>query len=134
VENKTAVVLYGAGAVVVLWLSNTVVGAIDAVPLVRPRVWRAAAAAPGAPLCGRVRLQARTHKSVPKLARAPRSLPPRHARTRNSQTRPHPPTPTPPNASPLQIPKLFELVGLGYTAWFVYRYLLFQSSREELVK
>jgi hypothetical protein len=27
-----------------------------------------------------------------------------------------------------------ELVGLGYTAWFVWRYLLFKSSREELVK
>ncbi|KAI8474210.1 MAG: CAAD domains of cyanobacterial aminoacyl-tRNA synthetase-domain-containing protein [Monoraphidium minutum] len=37
------------------------------------------------------------------------------------------------NTLPL-VPKLFELVGLGYTAWFVYRYLLFQSSRDELVK
>ena len=26
----------------------------------------------------------------------------------------------------LQLPKLLELVGLGYTAWFVYRYLLFK--------
>lgn len=34
----------------------------------------------------------------------------------------------------LQIPKVFELVGLGYTAWFTYRYLLFKSSREELVQ
>jgi hypothetical protein len=25
-----------------------------------------------------------------------------------------------------QLPKLLELVGLGYTAWFVYRYLLFK--------
>jgi hypothetical protein len=31
------------------------------------------------------------------------------------------------------IPKLFELVGLGYAGWFTYRYLLFKSSREELV-
>ena len=31
------------------------------------------------------------------------------------------------------VPKLLELVGLGYTAWFVYRYLLFKSSREELL-
>ncbi|GBF94234.1 hypothetical protein Rsub_06504 [Raphidocelis subcapitata] len=65
VENKTGVVLYGAGAVVLLWLSSTIVGAINHVPL---------------------------------------------------------------------IPKVFELVGLGYTAWFVYRYLLFKSNREELVK
>lgn len=26
----------------------------------------------------------------------------------------------------LQLPKLFELVGLGYSAWFTYRYLLFK--------
>ena len=25
-----------------------------------------------------------------------------------------------------QLPKLLELVGLGYTAWFTYRYLLFK--------
>ncbi|CAK0784513.1 hypothetical protein CVIRNUC_007717 [Coccomyxa viridis] len=36
------------------------------------------------------------------------------------------------NAVPL-LPKLLELVGLGYSAWFVYRYLLFKSSREELL-
>jgi hypothetical protein len=26
----------------------------------------------------------------------------------------------------LQLPKLMELVGLGYTSWFIYRYLLFK--------
>jgi hypothetical protein len=26
----------------------------------------------------------------------------------------------------LQLPKLLELVGLGYSAWFTYRYLLFK--------
>lgn len=41
-------------------------------------------------------------------------------------------TPTPPARA--QLPKLFELVGLGYSAWFTYRYLLFKSSREELVE
>lgn len=25
-----------------------------------------------------------------------------------------------------QLPKIMELVGLGYTGWFVYRYLLFK--------
>ncbi len=25
-----------------------------------------------------------------------------------------------------QLPKLMELVGLGYTSWFIYRYLLFK--------
>lgn len=36
------------------------------------------------------------------------------------------------NGIPL-LPKLFELVGLAYTSWFVYRYLLFKSSRAELI-
>ena len=30
----------------------------------------------------------------------------------------------------LQLPKLLELVGLGYSAWFVYRYLLFKVSKD----
>jgi hypothetical protein len=29
-------------------------------------------------------------------------------------------------ARPAQLPKFLELVGLGYTAWFTYRYLLFK--------
>ncbi|XP_041998741.1 protein CURVATURE THYLAKOID 1A, chloroplastic-like [Salvia splendens] len=37
------------------------------------------------------------------------------------------------NSVPL-LPKILELVGLGYTGWFVYRYLLFKSSRKELVE
>ena len=37
------------------------------------------------------------------------------------------------NSIPL-LPKVFELVGLTYSAWFTYRYLLFKSSREELVE
>jgi hypothetical protein len=28
-----------------------------------------------------------------------------------------------------QLPKILELVGLGYTGWFVYRYLLFKVRR-----
>ncbi|KAK4769717.1 hypothetical protein SAY87_030249 [Trapa incisa] len=62
-ENKSTVVLYGGGAIVAVWLSSVVVGAINSVPL---------------------------------------------------------------------LPKIMELVGLGYTGWFVYRYLLFKSSRKEL--
>lgn len=64
VEDKPSALLYAGGAVVLLWLASTVVGAVNAVPL---------------------------------------------------------------------LPKLLELVGLGYTSWFVYRYLLFKSSREELL-
>ncbi|KAL6661370.1 hypothetical protein ACP70R_000754 [Stipagrostis hirtigluma subsp. patula] len=30
------------------------------------------------------------------------------------------------------LPDLLELVGLGYSGWFVYRYLLFQENRKEL--
>ncbi|KAF5837686.1 CAAD domains of cyanobacterial aminoacyl-tRNA synthetase-domain-containing protein [Dunaliella salina] len=37
------------------------------------------------------------------------------------------------NQVPL-LPKMFEFIGLGYSTWFTYRYLLFQGSREELIK
>lgn len=37
------------------------------------------------------------------------------------------------NDIPLLAP-MFELVGLGYSGWFVYRYLLTKSSRQELVQ
>ncbi|GMI75924.1 CURVATURE THYLAKOID 1A [Hibiscus trionum] len=63
IENKSTVIIYGGGAIVAVWLSSTLVGAINSVPL---------------------------------------------------------------------LPKIMELVGLGYTGWFVYRYLLFKSSRKEL--
>eukprot|EP00882_Tetradesmus_deserticola_P001396 GHRQ01001512.1.p2 GENE.GHRQ01001512.1~~GHRQ01001512.1.p2 ORF type:complete len:122 (+),score=35.24 GHRQ01001512.1:225-590(+) len=65
VENKTSVVAYGVGGIVLVWFSGTLVSALNSIPL---------------------------------------------------------------------LPKLLELVGLGYTSWFIYRYLLFKSSREELVK
>ncbi|CAM6036009.1 unnamed protein product [Sphagnum compactum] len=64
VENKTTVGVYAGGAIVALWLSSTIVGAINSLPL---------------------------------------------------------------------LPKLMELIGLGYTGWFIYHYLLFKSSRKELV-
>ncbi|KAM7277397.1 hypothetical protein ACFE04_019263 [Oxalis oulophora] len=62
-ENKSTVLLYGGGAIVSLWLSTVLIGAVNSVPL---------------------------------------------------------------------LPKILELVGLGYTGWFVYRYLLFKQSRKEL--
>ncbi|KAK4364157.1 hypothetical protein RND71_015515 [Anisodus tanguticus] len=65
VEDKSTVLLYGGGAIVAIWLSSIVVGAINSVPLAT---------------------------------------------------------------------KVLELVGLGYTGWFVYRYLLFKSSRKELAE
>lgn len=37
------------------------------------------------------------------------------------------------NSVPL-LPKIMELIGLGYTGWFVYRYLLFKSGRKELAE
>ncbi|KAL0730856.1 hypothetical protein Bca4012_026950 [Brassica carinata] len=64
-ENKSTVIIYGGGAIVAVWLSSILVGAINSVPL---------------------------------------------------------------------LPKVMELVGLGYTGWFVYRYLLFKSSRKELAE
>ncbi|XP_020591580.1 protein CURVATURE THYLAKOID 1A, chloroplastic-like [Phalaenopsis equestris] len=65
IENKSTVFVYGGGAIVALWLSSILIGAINSVPL---------------------------------------------------------------------LPKILELVGLGYTGWFVYRYLLFKSSRKELAE
>ncbi|XP_068663572.1 protein CURVATURE THYLAKOID 1A, chloroplastic-like isoform X1 [Aristolochia californica] len=62
-ENKSTVIVYGGGAIVAVWLSSIVVGAVNSVPL---------------------------------------------------------------------LPKILELVGLGYSGWFVYRYLLFKQSRKEL--
>ncbi|KAL7609604.1 protein CURVATURE THYLAKOID 1A, chloroplastic [Lactuca sativa] len=62
-EDKSTVIFYGGGAVVAIWISSILVGAVNSVPL---------------------------------------------------------------------LPKILELVGLGYTGWFVYRYLLFKSSRKEL--
>ncbi|CAL9150078.1 unnamed protein product, partial [Musa hybrid cultivar] len=63
IENKSTVFLYGGGAIVAVWLSSIIVGAVNSVPL---------------------------------------------------------------------LPKIMELVGLGYTGWFVYRYLLLKESRKEL--
>ncbi len=37
------------------------------------------------------------------------------------------------NDIPLMAPS-FELIGLGYSVWFVYRYLLKAANREELTK
>merc|ERR1712072_512225 len=64
-EDKTSAILYGSGAIVLLWLASAIVGSVSSIPL---------------------------------------------------------------------LPKLMELVGLSYTVWFTYRYLLFKSSRQELVK
>ncbi|KAL5078988.1 hypothetical protein RYX36_007409 [Vicia faba] len=62
--NDTAsLAVYGGGAIVTLWLTSAVIGAIDSIPV---------------------------------------------------------------------IPKLFEVVGLGYSLWFTYRYLLFKKNRDEL--
>lgn len=36
VENKSTVFLYGGGALVAVWLSSILVGAINSVPLVSP--------------------------------------------------------------------------------------------------
>lgn len=64
-ENKSTVITYVAGATAAVWLSSTLVGAINVVPL---------------------------------------------------------------------LPKVMELVGLGYSTWFVYRYVLFKESRKELAE
>jgi hypothetical protein len=47
VENKTSVVAYGVGGIVLIWFSSTLVTALNSIPLVRGgnRVYAAAAAA-----------------------------------------------------------------------------------------
>lgn len=62
-ENKSSIILYGGGALIAVWLSSTIIDAINRVPV---------------------------------------------------------------------LPKIMELFGVGYTGWFVSRYLLFKSGREEL--
>ncbi|XP_066352993.1 protein CURVATURE THYLAKOID 1A, chloroplastic-like isoform X1 [Miscanthus floridulus] len=64
-ENKSSLALYGAGAILTVWISLVVVKSLDSVPL---------------------------------------------------------------------LPGLLELVGLSYSGWFVYRYLLFQENRKELTE
>ena len=64
-ENKSAVITYVAGGAALVWLSGTIVGAINSIPI---------------------------------------------------------------------LPKVMELVGLGYSTWFVYRYVLYKDSRKELVE
>lgn len=64
IEDKTSLALYFGGAVALLWITSSLVNAVNGLPL---------------------------------------------------------------------LPKFLELVGLVYSSWFVYRYLLFKSSREELL-
>ena len=90
IEDKTSVVVYGGGALTLLWLSSTLVGAINNVPVVR--------------------------SPQPRCYAARRREPREQAHTAR-----HSATPC------VQVPKLMELVGLAYTAWFVYRYLLFKA-------
>jgi hypothetical protein len=63
VEDKTSVIIYAIGSIVVLTVANSILSAFDTVPL---------------------------------------------------------------------FGKLFEVVGLGYSGWFIYRYLLFTPNRQEL--
>lgn len=62
-KNSFSVLAYGSGALVSLWISSAIVGAIDSVPL---------------------------------------------------------------------FPKVLEIIGLAYTVWFSYRYLIFKKNRDEL--
>ncbi|XP_068641077.1 protein CURVATURE THYLAKOID 1D, chloroplastic-like [Aristolochia californica] len=63
-EDAYPFLLYGSGALVAIWISTAIVGAIDSIPV---------------------------------------------------------------------FPKVLEVVGLGYTVWFSYRYLIFKKNRDELL-
>ncbi len=93
--------IYAGGAVFALWLTGTVIGAINNIPLV----------------------SSEPHQQSTHTLRARRKygfvvLPPLRQCQRDEC------------ACVLrdlsQLPKLLELVGLGYSAWFTYRYLLFK--------
>ncbi|WMV49263.1 hypothetical protein MTR67_042648 [Solanum verrucosum] len=84
VEDKTTVLLYGGGAIVAVWLSSILVGAINSVPLTE--------------ILSLIDLSCDFAQPSESLIFLPF----------------------------LQLPKVLELVGLGYTGWFVYRYLLFK--------
>jgi hypothetical protein len=89
VENKSTVLTYAGGAIVGVWFSSVVVGAVNNLPLVR------------------------------------RSMTSGHIYT-SWIIRPTDSSETLTFVWFLQLPKIMELVGLGYTGWFVYRYLLFK--------
>ena len=93
VEDKPTVLLYGGGAIVALWLTSVVVGAINAVPLVMIMclAFCVCWCALRSEFSGLIRRPWCTWLSM-------------------------------------QLPKIMELVGLGYTGWFVYRYLLFKVT------
>ncbi|XP_010916675.1 uncharacterized protein [Elaeis guineensis] len=63
-EDNYSILIYGTGVLVALWISVTIVGAVDSLPL---------------------------------------------------------------------FPKMMEVVGLAYTLWFSYRYLIFKENRDELI-
>lgn len=63
-EDNYSILIYGTGALVALWVSLTIVDAVDSLPL---------------------------------------------------------------------FPKLMQVVGLAYTLWFSYRYLIFKENRDELI-
>jgi CAAD domains of cyanobacterial aminoacyl-tRNA synthetase len=129
-NNKTSVVLYSVGAVVALWLTSTVVGAVNNVPLVS---WQSARAAAGlqAPVggvaaaswcCMYVWLLCRAWWHLVASGGGAQRVAGHVFRTARCTW----------TCSvwalvcALQLPKLLELVGLGYSAWFTYRYLLFK--------
>lgn len=93
IEDKPTFLLYSGGAVVALWLTTVVVGAINSVPLVRT-----------IELINH--LQLCLNCDWWQVGR---------------------------RALLLQLPKILELVGLGYTGWFVYRYLLFKVTKKSIV-
>jgi hypothetical protein len=103
-ENKSTVFLYGGGVIVGLWATSSLVGAINGIPLVR--------ASSSHHVCSHwysLKMTTLTSISLPAY------LDPSAA------------------GSGAQVPKLMELIGLGYSSWFVYRYLLFKDNRKDLV-
>ena len=135
VENKGSVVVYAGGALVLLWFSSTIVSAVNAVPLVQ-----ASSTCSGCSLCSdflsasywqqhctmcHLPFQIAYAGVNPSQMSVTVAFPTMHVHARwgdKHQGQVHISI----KFCIMQLPKLLEMVGLGYSAWFVYRYLLFK--------
>ncbi len=135
VEIKGSVVVYAGGALVLLWFSSTIVSAVNAVPLVQASTTSSECSLCFDFLSASYWQQHYTMRHLPfqtayadvksSQMSVTVAFPTMHVHAHmgdRHQGRVHISI----KFCIMQLPKLLELVGLGYSAWFVYRYLLFK--------
>ncbi|KAJ9539436.1 hypothetical protein OSB04_032169, partial [Centaurea solstitialis] len=116
-ENKSTVIIYGGGGIVAIWLSSILIGAINSVPLL-PKIMELVGLGYTGWFVYRYLLfkwDALENKSTVIIYRGREIVAICLLSILIGAI----------NSVPL-LPKIMELVGLGYTRWFVYRYLLFK--------